>query len=364
MDTSDQPDVWTRLLGLARAVDGRSYYQLLGVTMDAAGEELRQQYATRKALIEAFPRSNGAAAPAQREALAVLKTRLREALDVLVDPVLRRRYDERLAEGELRLPEVEARPRAESVRGDTRAPFTAMVRVSCPSWSEFLTLHANNISRGGLFVKTATPLQRGTAVKLRIVLPQQYTLELEAEVVRSVHTPAPGMGLAFRPMDDFRKSIVERLVREARELDSSIDIDVDDDDVVYVDDVPSAIEDETQTSKYERGASAPGSSLRLEDLFSRPVAINEPGEIERLSHDELCAEARELLSQKRYADARDKFAQAMRSSPRDLSLRAGFHLAAAYEAKEDGRSDEAHEHFERVLIFDKNCRAAIRELRS
>ena len=80
MDTSDQPrpDIWTKLIGLARAVDARSYYQLLGVTMDAAGEELRRRYLERTALIDAFPRASGAGRT-HRNALLRLKARLREA---------------------------------------------------------------------------------------------------------------------------------------------------------------------------------------------------------------------------------------------------------------------------------------------
>jgi uncharacterized protein (TIGR02266 family) len=220
LDTSDQPraDVWARLLALARAVDARSYYQLLGVTMDVGGDEVRRRYLERSALIDAFPRGRGSRV--ERNALLLLKTRLREAHDVLADRLLRRRYDECLGHGQLRLAEIEARPEIDRVREDPRAPFAALVRVSCERWADFLTLHANNISRGGLFVKTATPLARGAAVKLRIVLPQQFTLELDAEVARAVRGPGPGagMGLTFKPMDDFRKSIVDRLVVEAREL--------------------------------------------------------------------------------------------------------------------------------------------------
>ena len=54
----------------------------------------------------------------------------------------------------------------------------------------------------------------------------------------------------------------------------------------------------------------------------------------------------------------------MKVSHRGLyALKALIHLAAAYEAREQGRHDDAHEHFERVLIYDKDCREAIRELR-
>lgn len=385
MDASDQPraDVWARLLALARAVDGRSYYQLLGVTMEVAGDELRRRYLERSALIDAFPRGRGVRA--DRNALLLLKSRLREAHDVLVDPLLRKRYDVCLGNGELRLPEVQAQPPAERVREETRAPFAALVRVSCERWADFLSLHANNISRGGLFVKTATPLERGTAVKLRIVLPQQFTLELEAEVARAVSGPGAGMGLVFRPMDDFRKSIVDRLVLEARELAAAAAIaaveaadepelhEVRDDEILGMEvDLgslagqqasPSVIEDEHETTRYAAAQGTPGSTLHLDELFSRPIAVHEPGELDRPAQEDLIAEARALLAARQFTDSRVKFAAAVRGNTRDRSLRAGFHLAAAYEAKEQGRLDDAHEHFERVLIFDKDCREAIRELR-
>jgi uncharacterized protein (TIGR02266 family) len=344
LDTSDQPDIWARLLGLARAMDGRSYYQLLGVTMDAVGEDLRHQFLRRTALIELFPRVREPT-PEQKELLALLKARLREAHEVLSDPTLRHRYDQHLSDGDLRLPEAELA--AEKIRDDPRAPFSAQVRVSCASWGEFLTLHANNISRGGLFVKTTTPLPKGSAVRLRIVLPQQYTLELDAEVVRSVHAPVAGMGLTFTRMDDFRRMIIDRLVLEARLLEANAALDA-----------PSAVDDEEPTAKYER------SPLQYQDLFSRAVGVDQPGsQAVQLGPDQVTSEARALLAQHRFAEAKEKFSQAMRGNTRDLSLRAGFHLAAAYEAKQAGHLDIAHEHFERVLIFDKNCREAIHELR-
>jgi uncharacterized protein (TIGR02266 family) len=397
LDTSDQPraDVWARLLGLARAVDGRSYYQLLGVTMDVGADELRRRYLERTALIDAFPRARSARA--DRNALLLLKARLREAHDVLVDPPLRRRYNVCLGRGQLRLPKVETNTPVERVREDPRAPFAALVRVSCERWADFLTLHANNISRGGLFVKTATPLERGAAVKLRIVLPQQFTLELDAEVARSVSGPDAGMGLVFRPMDDFRKSIVDRLVVEARELAAAAAIaaveaadpevsdedgdasrgesaeihEIRDEEILGMDvdlgtlaapqALPSVIEDERETTRYALAQGTPGSTLHLENLFAR-VAVHEQGGA-GAPDDDRVTEARALLAARQFTESRMKFAAAVRASTRDPALRAGFHLAAAYEAKEQGRLDDAHEHFQRVLLFDKDCREAIRELR-
>jgi len=368
---ADHEDVWVKVMALVRVVDSRSYYQLLGVNMDAAGEELREAFQKSAGVLRAL-RRQAASAPERRDAIELLVTRLQEAHEVLADTVLRRRYDEGLDSGILRMRRdaraetVDPGPPPERLRADTRHPFEAKVRVRCPNWADFLTLHANNISSGGLFVKTATPLEKGMAVRLRIVLPQQYTLELEAEVVRVVHGPTPGMGLSFRPMDDFRKSIVQHLVSEARAAEALR--------LPPVRRFPAAtnsppfapepLDDEQTTTPYDFPVQRPSARLHDEDLFSAPTEQAVSDALDSLSADEAAAEARAALAAGHFADACVKFSEAIRVNKRDLSLRAGYHLASAYEAKRIGRLDEAHEHFERVLIFDKTCREAIRELRS
>ena len=370
VDAADHEDVWVKVISLARAIDSRSYYQLLGVNMDASGEELRQAFHKSAAVLRSL-RRRAEALPERKHAVETLIGRLHEAHQVLADMALRRRYDEGLESGVVRMragSESEAlrpAPPPERMRADSRHPFEAMVRVRCPNWADFLTLHANNISSGGLFVKTATPLQKGMAVRLRIVLPQQYTLELEAEVVRVVQGPTPGMGLAFRPMDDFRKSIVEHLVSEARAAEVPHPPRRFAAATNAPPSAPEPIEDEETTPYDVGGTPKPSASLHDEDLFSRRPAEQALSDaIDSLSADESAAEARAALAAGHFADACVKFSDAIRANKRDLSLRAGFHLACAYEAKRIGRLDEAHEHFERVLIFDKTCREAIRELRS
>src|SRR5262249_54344064 len=63
---------------------------------------------------------------------------------------------------------------------------TRPIQVKCQSWDALVTLYTRDISHGGLFVKTMTPLEKDTPVTVRISLPDQRTVELEADVVRVV----------------------------------------------------------------------------------------------------------------------------------------------------------------------------------
>jgi uncharacterized protein (TIGR02266 family) len=65
---------------------------------------------------------------------------------------------------------------------------------------------ALNICRGGIFIKTKTPLRAGTDIQLyvRIVSPfgQEQTIEAEAKVMWASETAAePGMGVSFTKID-------------------------------------------------------------------------------------------------------------------------------------------------------------------
>jgi uncharacterized protein (TIGR02266 family) len=350
MDESSRLQLWSRIFGTVRCLESRSYYQLLGVAPDVANDVLRLAFYASVAPLQPALHARESDGE-RREAIMLLNARLREAYHVLSHPELRRSYDEGLRRGELRLagaagtsgraPRGSAPPARDQARVHPRAPFGATVQIRCAKWADFLTLHADNISRGGLFVGSHAPLEVGTTVRLRVLLPHHRTLDLDAEVVRIVDGDPPGMGLAFKTPDAAHQVVIDRLVAEAQ-------------------------------GKREpaRQAIAQGSSIRMparplleNELFSQNVDLPEGTPVERLSREELAAEARAALVAGRYAEAREKFAGALDVAHEDPPLRAAFHLASGYEAKQAGRLELAQQHFLRVLSYDERCEEAIVELR-
>jgi uncharacterized protein (TIGR02266 family) len=88
-------------------------------------------------------------------------------------------------------------------RAHTRYPSAVPVHLRFAGWKRLETLFAKDISRGGMFLRTDTPLAAGQRVALTLSLPDGSTLDLDAEVARAVE-PAPGvvagMGLRFAEM--------------------------------------------------------------------------------------------------------------------------------------------------------------------
>jgi type IV pilus assembly protein PilZ len=86
----------------------------------------------------------------------------------------------------------------------------------------FITDWAVNISRGGIFINTRTPLPEGTTVRLIISLPDTaFPFELAGRVARvcEFNNPAnlvPGMGIEFVDVDDEKKARIERFVERLR----------------------------------------------------------------------------------------------------------------------------------------------------
>jgi type IV pilus assembly protein PilZ len=93
----------------------------------------------------------------------------------------------------------------------------------------FVTDWAVNISRGGLFINTRSPLPVGTIVRLMISLPDAaFPFDLKGRVIRvnEYDNPGnlvPGMGLEFMDVDDEKRSRIERFVERLRtELPDSV----------------------------------------------------------------------------------------------------------------------------------------------
>lgn len=86
-------------------------------------------------------------------------------------------------------------------REHTRYRIEWEVEVSAATWDDVLVLTAVSVSRGGMFIKTSHPATTGSPVTVAIQLPDDNTVRLTGQVVRTVEPPAsqPGFALRFDP---------------------------------------------------------------------------------------------------------------------------------------------------------------------
>jgi uncharacterized protein (TIGR02266 family) len=85
------------------------------------------------------------------------------------------------------------------------------------SFDAFVSEYVANVSRSGVFVRSAAPLEVGTRVNLRftVLADEVETVEGVGEVVR-VHDDPPGMGVVFTELSSYSKQILERLLTAKR----------------------------------------------------------------------------------------------------------------------------------------------------
>lgn len=91
-------------------------------------------------------------------------------------------------------------------------------RLRCWCEGENITVYARigNLSEGGIFVRTSTPLARGTRATLRF---GADGLEAPALVVWSRmegQDGPPGMGLVFENLPDHVRDAIRRIIEEDR----------------------------------------------------------------------------------------------------------------------------------------------------
>ena len=120
------------------------------------------------------------------------------------------------------------------IRLDPRQPIDTNVRVSCASWQQFVDLYTKDISRGGMFVATATPAPLLSAVEIEIMTPGAETcVQINAVVAHIVSTEraqrrggCPGMGLRFISLDDTQTQAIQELLDRARSTHLDDDADI------------------------------------------------------------------------------------------------------------------------------------------
>jgi Tfp pilus assembly protein PilZ len=100
---------------------------------------------------------------------------------------------------------------------DKRHEARVTINKDFESFDAFIQEYVTNISRTGVFVKSASPLPIGTQVNLKftVIMDDIETIEGVGEVVRVENDP-PGMGLVFTELNQYGKHLIERLLTSGR----------------------------------------------------------------------------------------------------------------------------------------------------
>jgi hypothetical protein len=102
---------------------------------------------------------------------------------------------------------------ADNKRSDQRVT----INKEFESFDAFIQEYVTNISRTGVFIKSATPLDIGTRVNLRftVIMDDIETIEGIGEVVRVERDPS-GMGVVFRELSTYSKGLIDKLLTQPR----------------------------------------------------------------------------------------------------------------------------------------------------
>jgi len=101
-----------------------------------------------------------------------------------------------------------------------------VMQVKYRSLDTFFYDYALNISRGGIFIKTREPLEKGSKVEIEFDLPADTrTIRSTGQVVRVVRsdddsTEPPGMGIMFEPLARDDLDLIETLWTESSDKHS------------------------------------------------------------------------------------------------------------------------------------------------
>ncbi len=96
------------------------------------------------------------------------------------------------------------------------------IPVAYRSVGSFLSDWATNISHGGLFINTRSPLPVGTVVKVLVQIPgAQFPFQLGGRVTRvteynNTMNMVPGMGVEFTDIDEPKRREIEAFVARLR----------------------------------------------------------------------------------------------------------------------------------------------------
>src|SRR5271166_780155 len=107
----------------------------------------------------------------------------------------------------------------QDTRKDRRVKIVSLnVRYKSATVDEFIDNHAHDVSRGGIFIKTANPFPSGTLLKFEIRLASDQAVIAgvgrvvwKRDVGRSNGEHPAGMGVKFIKIDEPSKTVIDRL---------------------------------------------------------------------------------------------------------------------------------------------------------
>ena len=97
-------------------------------------------------------------------------------------------------------------------RKHPRVPLELLVQIKSESIEQFKSMHAKNISVGGMFIETQSPRPHGSQVYFQFTVKDGGTL-IEG-LGRVVHASDKGMGVEFVSVLEPSASIIRVLVEE------------------------------------------------------------------------------------------------------------------------------------------------------
>ena len=123
----------------------------------------------------------------------------------------------------------------EETRKDARAKIVSLnVRYKSATVDEFIENHSYDVSKGGVFIKTATPFAPGTLLKFEIriagdvaVIGGVGRVVWKRDAAHATAEIPAGMGVKFIKLDDSSRATIEKLVQVKGDVKSAFDLGAD-----------------------------------------------------------------------------------------------------------------------------------------
>jgi uncharacterized protein (TIGR02266 family) len=120
------------------------------------------------------------------------------------------------------MPNDDGKKKGEDKRTHPRVDFFSKVKVVVPDESTAIDVFAGNVSKGGMFLRSNRPLEKGKKVELEFEVENQPVKVEEGEVVWnkpfepiSIDGAPSGMGVEFRQMPEDSRNLIENFIDEA-----------------------------------------------------------------------------------------------------------------------------------------------------